>query len=114
MDEARKMLKSWWCQGGGMAVLMLLATVIWFRDGRDLIFWAAIAFFVAHTALAVGRYVVDRRSRTTATVIRHHDSHYVDVTVPPFSFIPMPIASLIRLDLVPPKIISPPTTNNHS
>lgn len=104
--------KSWWCRGGGAAVLMLLATVVWFRDARDLIFWAAIAFFVAHTAMAVRRYVLDRRASTTATVIRHHDAHYyVDVTAPPFSFIPMPIASLIRLDL-PPKIALQQTKNH--
>lgn len=103
--------KCWWCRGGGMAVLVLLATVVWFRDTRDLIFWAAIGFFVAHTAMTVRRYVLDRRARTTATVIRHHDSHPVDFTAPPFSFIPMPITSLIRLDL-PPKIASQQTKNH--
>lgn len=100
MGEARTAGRAWWCRGGGMAVLMLLATVVWFRDSRDLIFWAALAFFAAHTGMAVRRYLADRRSRITATVTHHH--HAQPVPDPAFSFLPMPITSLIRLDL-PPK-----------
>jgi hypothetical protein len=84
---------------------MLLATVFWFRQPRDVIFWAAISFFVLHTGLSVWRYLRDRRARTTAEVIRHHRSH--PVSPAPFSqlsFIPAPITSLIRIDVSrPPK-----------
>lgn len=104
-DEPRKLAKTWWCHGGGLAVLFLLAVVVWFRDARDVIFWASVAFFVAHLAMTGWRYHADRRSRTSATVLRHHRAHRVGdpVTSPTTSmFVPMPIGSLIRLD-VPPK-----------
>ena len=104
MTEARTLGKTWWCRGGGAAVLMLLAVVSFFRAPRDLIFWAAILFFFAHTAMALRRYLNDRRARTTATVIRHLDSQPVRVRpAAPMVFInPRPITSLIRVDL-PPK-----------
>lgn len=72
-DEMRYLAKDWWCKGGGAAVLSLLAVVVTFRRPNDLIFWAAIAFFVGHTAMAVRRWIRARRARITATVIRHHD-----------------------------------------
>ena len=104
-DEWKIALRTWSCRGGGLAVLMLLATVVWFRQPRDVIFWAAIAFFVAHTVIATWRYVRDRRLRTTAEVIRHHRSHPVSPApiAPQVFFSPAPITSLIRLDVYPPK-----------
>lgn len=74
MSEAKAFGRSWWCQGGGGAVLALLATVTLFRDARDAIFWAAIAFFVGHLLVTVWRYRSDRRVITTAVVTRHHDA----------------------------------------
>lgn len=65
----------WWCRGGGAAVLALLAVVATFRQPTDFMFWAAVAFFVGHTALAVRRWLRSRRIRITATVTRHHDRH---------------------------------------
>lgn len=105
MDETRKVFMTWWSRGGGPAVLFLLATVVWFREARDLIFWAAIAFFLAHTAITVLRFRSDRQARITATVIRHHRSHRFGQPSPtpvPLVCHPVPITSLIRLDL-PPK-----------
>lgn len=96
------MAKTWWCRGGGAAVLFLLAVVVVFRDARDVIFWAAIALFAVHTALTGWRYRDDRRARTTATVLHHHHAHPVSDRVPPLVFAPLPITSLIRLD-IPPK-----------
>ena len=96
------MVKTWWCRGGGAAVLFLLAVVVLFRDARDVIFWAALAFFVAHTAMTGWRYHTDRQKRTSATVLRHLQAHRVAPAPPTPLFVPMPINSLIRLDL-PPK-----------
>lgn len=67
-------MRSWWCQGGGAAVTALLAVVVVFRAPRDVIFWAALVFFLGHTALAVWRYLRDRRLRLTVSVVRVHES----------------------------------------
>lgn len=75
MIEARAFGKSWWCHGGGAATLILMVVVSVFREPRDLIFWAAVAFFAGHTAMAVRRYLIERAARATATVIRHHQTH---------------------------------------
>lgn len=75
MHEARAFVKTWWCRGGGAATLLLLAVVSIFRAPRDVIFWIAVGFFVAHTAMAVRRYRQERKARATATVIRHHQTH---------------------------------------
>jgi sterol desaturase/sphingolipid hydroxylase (fatty acid hydroxylase superfamily) len=99
MDEARAFGRSWWCRGGGAAVSALLAVVAVHRNVRDVIFWAAVVFFLAHTVQAIRRYLRDRRLRTTATVIRHHRSQ---PPAPLTSFIPMPVNSLVRLE-IPPK-----------
>lgn len=64
--------REWWCRGGGAAVATLLAVVACFRGPSDPVLWAAVSFLVAHTALAVRRWSRGRRSRTTATVTRHH------------------------------------------
>lgn len=104
MAEARVLGRTWWCHGGGAAVLLLLAAVAFFRAPHDVIFWAAIGFFVAHTAITLWRYRHDRRARTTATVIRHHQAHRPDpdrVLPLPLAFSPPPVTSLIRLDLPP-------------
>jgi 4-hydroxybenzoate polyprenyltransferase len=95
--------KAWWCRGGGAAVLALLTVVVVFRAPRDGIFWAAIAFFVAHTGMAVWRYRAERRDRITATVVHHHQSRPTpDPRSTKIVFAPPPIASIIRLDF-PPK-----------
>ena len=73
----------WWCRGGGAAVLALLAVVATFRRPTDLIFWAAVAFFVVHTGLAVRRWLRARRIRITATVIRHHEREDAPLFPPP-------------------------------
>lgn len=101
MAEARVLGRTWWCHGGGAAVLLLLAAVAFFRAPHDVIFWAAVGFFTAHTAITLRRYRRDRRARTTATVIRHHRSH-PDLVAPPLVFVPAPVTSLIRID-IPPK-----------
>lgn len=87
--EWKALAKTWWCRGGGAAVVMLLAVVSVFRAPRDAIFWAAVAFFLAHTALTLRRYLVERRHRTTATVIRHHDAPT------PIFPAPLPVISLV-------------------
>jgi hypothetical protein len=92
--------KSWWCRGGGAAVVMLLAVVSVFRAPRDAIFWIAVAFFIAHTALTVRRYLIERRNRTTATVLRHH--HATDAPAG-MVFRPVPVNSLVPLK-IPPKL----------
>lgn len=79
-------------------MLMLMAVVSFFRAPRDLIFWAAIAFFAAHTAMTLRRYLRERRVRTTATVIRHHQAHPTPATV---VFLPSPVSSLISLEKLP-------------
>jgi len=73
--ELGHLAHDWWCRGGGAAVLALLGVVATFRRPTDLIFWAAVAFFVVHTGLAVRRWLRARRIRITATVTRHHDRH---------------------------------------
>jgi hypothetical protein len=93
MGEIREFGRSWSCRGGGLAVSLLLITVVCFRQPRDLIFWAALAFFAVHTAMTVWRYLRERRARTSATVIRHHDS----LPVLPVVFLPNPVHSLISL-----------------
>lgn len=101
MDEVKAFGKSWWCRGGGAAVVLLLTVVSVFRAPRDGIFWIAISFFTAHTALAVRRYLVERKARATAVVIRHHTTH--DSTVNwggGMVFTPAPANSL----LIPLKI----------
>lgn len=100
--EWKALGKSWWCRGGGAAVVMLVAVVSVFRAPRDGIFWIAIAFFVAHTALTVRRYLIERRNRTTATVLRHH--HAADTPSSGMMFLPFPITSLVPLE-IPPKLI---------
>jgi hypothetical protein len=102
MMEAKALGKSWWCRGGGAAVLGLLAAVLAYRDIHDPIFWIAIAFFAAHTVQAIRLYRQGRRLRTTATVIQHYRSQPVLPLGPPLLFSPAPITSVIRLDL-PPK-----------
>jgi hypothetical protein len=72
MNEARAFGKTWWCRGGGAAVVMLLAVVSIFRAPRDGIFWAAVGFFLAHAVLTVRRYQRERKARAVATVTRHH------------------------------------------
>lgn len=94
--------RSWWCRGGGAAVLFLLAVVVSFREPRDVIFWAAIVLFVLHCAQSVRRYLRDRRNRTTAVVTHHHRSLPTRPVLAPVSFLPPSITSLIRLDF-PPK-----------
>jgi hypothetical protein len=71
-DEVGRFARDWWCRGGGAAVLALMAVVATFRRPTDPIFWAAAAFLAGHTAIAARRWSRDRRSRTTATVTRHH------------------------------------------
>lgn len=85
--EMGHLARDWWCKGGGAAVFALMAVVATFRRPSDLIFWAAIAFFVGHTALAVRRWIKARRLRITATVIRHHQSH----RPAPYQFPPAPL-----------------------
>lgn len=60
----------WWCRGGGAAVLALLAVVATFRRPDDPMFWAAVAFFTAHTALAVRRWLRARRIRMVRATSR--------------------------------------------
>lgn len=99
MGELAAFGKSWWCRGGGAATLLLLVVVSVFRAPRDAIFWAAVAFFAAHTVLTVRRYLVERRHRTTATVIRHHNA---DVTVAPVVPLrPLTVNSLMPLKTTP-------------
>lgn len=93
-SELRFWGRSWWCRGGGAAVLFLLAVVSLFRDHRDAIFWIAVLFFVGHTVHAVLRYRRERRVRASATVIRHHDT---DPPIAKIFFIPQPVNSLIPL-----------------
>jgi len=81
--EARRFARDWWCRGGGAAVLALMAVVATFRRPTDLIFWAAASFLVGHTAMAARRWARDRRSRTTATVTRHHGPRSESL-LPPF------------------------------
>lgn len=95
--EWKALGKTWWCRGGGAAVVMLLAVVSVFRAPRDAIFWAAVAFFLAHTALTVRRYLIERRNRTTATVLRHH--HADDKPTGGITFLPLPINSLVPLEI---------------
>jgi hypothetical protein len=71
-DEAAWFARDWWCRGGGAAVVALMAVVATFRSPTDLMFWAAAAFLAGHTAIAARRWYRGRRSRTTATVTRHH------------------------------------------
>lgn len=105
--EAKALIKTWWCRGGGAATVLLLVVVSIFRAPRDAIFWIALAFFVAHTALSVRRYLIERKHRTTATVLRHHRSD----TAParpgrsggPVVFPGVPVNSLIPLK-IPPKM----------
>ena len=82
-SEMGYLARDWWCKGGGAAVLALLAVVVTFRRPHDLIFWAAVAFFVGHTAMAVRRWIKARRVRITATVIRHHDRQAGQYPFPP-------------------------------
>lgn len=93
----------WWCRGGGAAVLALLAVVATFRRPDEPMFWAAVAFFVAHTALAVRRWLRARRIRITATVIRHHDRHAPVFPAPPL--IP------VRVTRATPKVALQQTKN---
>lgn len=90
MPELKAFGHSWWCRGGGAAVLVLLAVVGFFRHPRDTIFWIAIAFFVTHTALAVRRYLVERKARSTAVVLRHHQTQ-----APTVVFTPRPASGLL-------------------
>lgn len=108
MSELTSVARAWWCRGGGAAVLALLAVVVVFRAPRDAIFWAAIGFFAAHTGMTLWRYLRDRRRRTTATVLRHHDAQ--PMPTPSLVFSPLPITSLIALD-IPPKMRSWQTKN---
>lgn len=98
MTEVGVFGRSWWCRGGGAATLLLLATVVWFRDPRDLIFWAAVAFFAAHVVQTTRRYLWHRRHRTVATVTRHHRTQPAPAPFPT-TFLPPPATSLIRLDI---------------
>lgn len=100
MHEARAFVKTWWCRGGGAATLLLLAVVSIFRAPRDVIFWIAVSFFVAHTALAVRRYRIERKARATATVLRHHQTHSSHQRYRGIVFTPPPANSL----LVPIKV----------
>lgn len=100
MHEARAFVKTWWCRGGGAATLLLLAVVSIFRAPRDVIFWIAVGFFVTHTAMAVRRYRIERKARSTATVIRHHQAHKPGQQYRGIVFTPPPANSL----LVPMKV----------
>lgn len=92
MSELKAFGRSWWCRGGGAAVLTLLVVANVFRAPRDLLFWAAVAFFVGHTALAVRRYRRDRKARVTTTVIRHHEAHVPLIFGPPL-LVPLKITT---------------------
>lgn len=90
-DEMKYLAKDWWCHGGGAAVLALLTVVLVFRRPHDLLFWAAIAFFAGHTAMAVRRWVKARRVRITATVVHHHDRQGGVYPFPPAPLQPLRI-----------------------
>lgn len=94
--------KTWWCRGGGAAVLFLLTVVTVFRQPHDAIFWLAVSFFVAHTGLAVQRYRRERRIRAQAIVISHHQAQAAPLF--PVFFFPQPINSLIPLHKPPQQI----------
>lgn len=91
MAELREFVRSWWSRGGGAAVLALLVVVVVFRAPRDGIFWAAIAFFVIHTGLAVWRYLRGRRNRATVAVTQVHLSE----DRVPVIFSPLPVNSIV-------------------
>lgn len=112
MSELTSVARAWWCRGGGAAVLALLTVVVVFRAPRDGIFWAAIGFFLAHTGMTLWRYLRDRRRRATATVLRHHEAQPMSAPgpVPALAFSPLPVTSLIALD-IPPKMRSWQTKN---
>lgn len=106
--EMRCLAKNWWCKGGGAAVLALLAVVITFRRPHDLIFWAAIVFFVGHTAIAIRRWLKARRVRITATVIRHHERQQPM----PYQFPPAPLQPARVAVAKGPKLVLQQTKNS--
>lgn len=81
--EFGHLVRDWWCRGGGGAVLILVLVVSVFRRPADPIFWAAVVFFVGHTAMAVRTWFRCRRIRVDATVTRHHDRDTHPPVVPP-------------------------------
>lgn len=91
-----------------MAVLMLLAVASVFRKPHDMIFWSAVVFFVGHTAMAVRRYLVERKARTVATVLRHHRTQLPGDKV---VFVPRPATSLLVPLTVTGKTLSQQTKN---
>lgn len=103
--EIHHLSTAWWCRGHGTAVLLLLATVLWFRSVRDVMFWIAIGFFVVYTTTAVRRYLIERRVRAKATVTAHHAPVAINCACGKLIFDPRPVNSLITLDL-PPKVVS--------
>jgi len=100
MREARAFGKIWWCHGGGAATSLLLIVASVFRAPRHVLFWAALAFFIAHLAMAIRRYLTERRARTSATVTRHHHARTGGYRINGMVFTPPPANSL----LVPIKI----------
>lgn len=110
--ELREFAKSWWCHGGGAATLILMGVVGLFRAPRDLIFWAAAAFFVGHTAMAVRRYLAERAARTTATVIRHHRTHTAASPRGGMIFTPRPANSILVPLKINGKTLSQQTKNH--
>lgn len=70
--ELNLFARAWWCRGGAVAVLFLMAAVATFRAPRHLMFWFAIGFVLIHLALTVWWYLRDRKNQATAVVIRTH------------------------------------------
>lgn len=95
--DAKAFGRTWWCRGNGAAVLVLAIAVGVFRSPHDPVFWFSLAFFVAHSALSVRRFLRERRLRTTATVVLTHPAAQYGI-----AFYPLPVNSLVAVD-VPPK-----------
>lgn len=93
-DELTTLTRTWWCHGNAAAVILLLALVATFRAPDRVMLWFAVAFFVAHTALAVVRYVRSRRLRATVAVTRTHTTASTRRSYP-VVFNPLPATALM-------------------
>jgi hypothetical protein len=94
-DEWKTLTRTWWCHGSGAAVSILLAMVVLFRAPRHVIFWFAVSFFIAHTVLAIARYVRSRRLRFTVAVTRTHTAATNGRHYPAMAFTPLPATALM-------------------
>lgn len=103
--EAAQFGRVWWCRGHGAAVGVTAVMMAALRPCHDVLFWVVMGFLIGHTAMAVRRYLIERRLRAKAVVLASHLPQRTPVggvcADSKMVFCPTPITSFITLQIPP-------------